>query len=204
MSYIVPSSVPRGRGTEEDKAKWHKFLSTTALIERNASSARDTSHSTRERHTREKTPLSASPCVNSDLPQDARLHPFNNPGEVNPQFLLTDDIHEAMDALIKHGVEEIEPEPLLLGHFKFLCEEGKFNTIEDVKDAYARVLGDDKLRLSKEFIYQITLNLFRSSDPFGQISRDFASKQMDMLEGERKLYRENMKQLQKTVEEDIC
>jgi hypothetical protein len=43
--------------------------------------------------------------------------------------------------------------------------------------------------------------MFRSSDPFGLIARNFAGKKMDMLEGERKLYRENMKQLQKQLKE---
>jgi hypothetical protein len=105
-----------------------------------------------------------------------------------PRFILTDDIHEAMDTLIKQGVEEVMPEQLLLGQFKFLFENGKLNSTDDAKAAYARVLGDDTLDLSHEFIYEITLNLFRNSDPFGSIARDFAGKQMDMLEGERKLY----------------
>jgi hypothetical protein len=153
--------------------------------------------STRESHARENSSLSASSSADKNAPPDPPVHPFNDTEDVDPRFELTDDLHEAMDALIEQGEKEVMPERLLNGHFKFLFEAGKLNTIEDVKAAYARVLGDDDLGISPEFIYEITLNLFRSSDPFGLIARDFAGKQMDMLEGERKLYRENMKQLQK-------
>ncbi len=45
-------------------------------------------------------------------------------------------MHEAMDALIEQGEEEIMPESLLLRHFKFLFENGKLNTTDDVKAAY--------------------------------------------------------------------
>jgi hypothetical protein len=49
----------------------------------------------------------------------------------------------------------------------------------------------------------VTLNLFKSSDPFSfrAIAQDFAIKQKVMLEGERKLYRENMKLFQKELKE---
>ncbi len=95
---------------------------------------------------------------------------------MEPQFLLTDDITEAIDALIAQGVEEVMPEQLLLGHFKFLFENGKLNNTDDVNAAYTRVLGLYDLgistdprhpTISHEFIYEITLDLLRSSDPFG-------------------------------------
>ncbi len=135
MKEIIPPSVPRGRGTEEDKAIWHKFLNGTALIEQNASSARTASSSTRESYARENAAPSASSSADNNVPPDPRLHPYNDAGNLDPRFLFTDDIHEAMDALIEQGEEEILPERLLLGHFKFLFEEGKLNTTEDVKAA---------------------------------------------------------------------
>jgi hypothetical protein len=104
------------------------------------------------------------------------LHPYNDADNLEPQFLLTDDITEAIDALIAQGVEEVMPEQLLLGHFKFLFENGKLNNTDDVNAAYTRVLGLYDLgistdprhpTISHEFIYEITLDLLRSSDPFG-------------------------------------
>ncbi len=97
-----------------------------------------------------------------------------------------------------------------MGHFQYLFENGKLNNTDDVKAAYTRVLGIDDLGISldptvptidHEFIYEMTLNLFRSSDPFGCIARDFADKQNDMLEEEKQLYRENMIPLQKQLKE---
>jgi hypothetical protein len=190
MSEIAPPSVPRRRGTPEDRDKWIKFLNGTTSIERSFSSARATSSSTLESHVRENPASSASASSGKDMSPDPRLHPYNDAGNLDPRFILTDDIHE-----------EIMPERLLLGHFKFLFENGKFNSTDDVKAAYARLLGEVTLDLSHDFIYEITLNLFRSSDPFGFIARDFAVKQMDMLEEEKQLYRENGKLLHKQLKE---
>jgi hypothetical protein len=100
----------------------------------------------------------------------------------------TADLKAAIDRL--EGVEEVMPEQLLLGHFKTLFEEVKFNTVEEAKAAYVCVFGDDDFAISPNFIYEMTLNLFKSSDPFSVIAQDFASKQKVMLEEERKLYRE--------------
>ncbi len=203
MSEIVPPSVPRGRGTLEDKDKWIKYLKGTATIEQSFSSS-TTSSSTLESLSTKNAASSASTSSGKDVPPNPRLHSYNDAENLEPRFLLTDDIHEAMDALIEQGVEEIMPEQLLLGHFKFLFENGKLNNTDDVKAAYTRVLGLDDLgispephrpTISHEFIYEITLNLFRSSDPFGYMARDFADKQMKMLDEERTLYRESMKQL---------
>jgi hypothetical protein len=96
------------------------------------------------------------------------LHPFNDAENLEHRFLLTDDIHEQMDALSAQGIEEIMPERLLMGHFQFLFDNGKLNNIDDVKAAYTRVLGIDDLGISldptvptieHEFIYEMTLNL---------------------------------------------
>jgi hypothetical protein len=86
MQEVIPPSVPRGRGAEEDKAKWNKFLNSTALIEQNSSSARNTSSSTRESHARENGSLSASSSAGKDVPPDPRLHPVNDPENVDPRF----------------------------------------------------------------------------------------------------------------------
>jgi hypothetical protein len=211
MEQIIPPSVPREKGTEEDKAIWRKFLNITALIERHASSARTTSSTTRENHVRDNDASSASASSGKDVPPNPRLHPYNDAENLEPRFFLTDDIQEAMNALLEQGVEEIMPGQLLLGHFKFLFENGKLNNPDDVKAAYTRVLGLDDLgivtpdphrpAISQEFIYEITLNLIRSSDPFGCIARDFAVKQNKMLDEQRTLYRENMKQLQNQLKE---
>jgi hypothetical protein len=80
-----------------------------------------------------------------------------------------------------------------MGHFKALFEEGKFNTIEDVKAACVRVYGSDECDISTEFVHELTLNLLKSTDPFGAVAHDFASKQQAMLKEERKLHRESMK-----------
>ena len=206
MSAIVPPSVPRGRGTPEDKDKWVKFLNCSSSIERSFSSARAISSSTLESLSTENVASSASASSGKDVAPIPRVHPYNDAENLDLRFAFTDDIHEAMDALIAQGIEEIVPERLLMGHFQFLFENGKLNNTDDVKAAYTRVLGIDDLGISldptvptidHEFIYEMTLNLFRSSDPFGSIAREFANKQMKMLDEERTLYRENMKQLQK-------
>jgi hypothetical protein len=181
---IVPPSVPRLSGTPEDKTKWIRFLNCTATIERSFSSARGVSSSALESLSIENAASSASASSGKDVPSKSWLHPYNDAENLEPRFLLTDDIHEAMDALIEQGVEEIMPEQLLLGHFKFLFENGKLNNTNDVKAAYTRVLGIDDLGISldptvptidHDFIYDMTLNLFRSSDPFGSIARDLPS-----------------------------
>jgi hypothetical protein len=118
MEQIVPPSAPRGRGTAEDKDKWIKFLRGTATIEQSFSSASAISSSTLESLSTESAASSASASAGKDVPSESWLHPYNDAENLEPQFLLTDDITEAIDALIAQGVEEVMPEQLLLGHFK--------------------------------------------------------------------------------------
>jgi hypothetical protein len=84
VSEIVPPSVPRGRGTPEDRDKWIKFLNGTASIEQSFSSARATSSSTLESHARENAASSASASSGKDVPPDPRLHPYNDAGNLDP------------------------------------------------------------------------------------------------------------------------
>jgi hypothetical protein len=195
------SSVPRGRGSDEDRARWAKFINSTPLTEHNVGSERNPS--ARESHSREGSPLRTFSSAEVDEPP-ARLQPWLDPNEVEPRFALTDDLQAAIDDLHSKGVEEVIPEQLLMGHFKALFEEGNFNTIEDVKAAYERVYGSDECDLSTEFVYELTLNLLKSTDPFGAVARDLASKQHATLEEERKLHSESMKQYQRQLGEQFA
>jgi hypothetical protein len=145
MEQIIPPSVPRGRCTAEDRDKWIKFLSGTAAIEQSFSSSSAISSSTLESLSTGNAASSASASSAKDVPSKSWVHPYNDAENLEPRFLLTDDIMEAIDALIEQGVEEVMPEQLLLGHFKFLFENGKLNNTDDVNGAYTPVLGLDDL-----------------------------------------------------------
>jgi hypothetical protein len=96
-------SVPRGRGSDEDRAQWAKFLSGTPLTEHNIGSERNPS--ARESHSREVPPHMTSSV--DETP--ARLHPWLDPNEVEPRFAITDDLQAAIDDLRSKGVEEVMP-----------------------------------------------------------------------------------------------
>jgi hypothetical protein len=196
-------SVPRDRGSAADKAQWAEFLTGAALTTQNASSARTPSPSARESHTRENSTLRASSSAKVDEPSGAKLSPWTDSNVVEPRFALTPDLRAAIDQLQLEGIEEVMPEQFFMGHFKVLFEEGKFNTIEDVKAAYVRVYGTDECALSADFVDELTLNLFKCSDPFNAIAHNFASKQNAMLEEKRNLHRENMKRYQKELKEQF-
>jgi hypothetical protein len=82
------------------------------------------------------------------------------------------------------------PESLLLGHFKALFEQGKLKTIDDVRLAYVRVLGDEECQDPEDYVYGRTLKLFQSADPFSLIALNYESKR-------RKLCRDSMAHLQR-------
>jgi hypothetical protein len=89
---------------------------------------------------------------NSPTASPSRLRDNNSPVEnvdpkgaqAVPRFALTKDIVDAIDLLSQEGgEEETMPETLLHGHFKVLHDKGELNTVEEVKAAYMRVLGND-------------------------------------------------------------
>jgi hypothetical protein len=84
-------------------------------------------------------------------------------GQADPRFVLTADIEAAID-LSQETEEETTCESLLHGHFKVLYDKGELNTVEEVKAAYMRVLGDAECNVSEDFLYDITLQLYQSAD----------------------------------------
>jgi hypothetical protein len=82
--------------------------------------------------------------------------------------------------------QEIEScESLLQEHFNVLYDKGELNTIEEVKAAYMRVLGESECNVSVDYIYDITLQLYQSADPFGTAAQNFVVAQNLMLDEKR-------------------
>jgi hypothetical protein len=97
---------------------------------------------------------SKSPVKNVDTKGD----------QADPRFALPADVEEAIELSQE---EETMSETLLHGHFKVLYEQGKLNTVEEVKAAYMRVL------VTENFLYDVTLRLYQSADPFGTAAQNF-------------------------------
>ncbi len=87
--------------------------------------------------------------------------------QADPRFVLTADIEAAIDLSQEQKRKRLVCESLLHGHFKVLYDKGELNTIEEVKAAYMRVLGDTECNVSEDFLYDITLQLYQCADPFG-------------------------------------
>ncbi len=112
--------------------------------------------------------------------------------QADPRFVLTEDIEAAIDLS-----QEIEScESLLQEHFKVLYDKGELITIEEVKAAYMRVLGESECNVSVDYIYDITLQLYQSADPFGTAAQNFVVAQKLMLDEQRTHCRESMRKLQ--------
>jgi hypothetical protein len=90
----------------------------------------------------------------------------------DPRFVLSQDILDAID-VSQETEEETMPESLLHGHFKVLYEREELNTVEQVKAAYMRVLQTEDCNVSEDFLYDITLQLYQSADPFGTAAHNF-------------------------------
>jgi hypothetical protein len=120
-----------------------------------------------------------------------------DPKEVpaDPRFVFTQDILDAID-VSQETEEETMPESLLHGHFKVLYEKGHLNTIEEVKAAYMRVLQTEDCNVSEDFLYDITLQLYQSADPFGTAAHNFTIAQKLMIDEQRTHFRESMRKLQ--------
>ncbi len=70
-------------------------------------------------------------------------------------------------------------------HLKVLYEKGELNTVEEVQVAYLRVLGESKSNVSADFLYEITLQLYQSADPFGTAAHNFTTAQKLMIDEQR-------------------
>jgi hypothetical protein len=66
--------------------------------------------------------------------------------------------------------------------FKVLYEQGKLNTVEEVKAAYYQVLGNEDCNVSEDFLYDVTLQLYQSADPFGTAAQNFVGAQKLMID----------------------
>ncbi len=121
-----------------------------------------------------------------------------DPKEVpaDPRFVLTKDIEDAIDLSQEEGEYETHPETLLHGHFKVLYDKGELNTVEEVKAAYMRVLGNDDCNVTEDFLYDLTRQLYQCADPFGTTAHNFAVAQKLMIDEQRTHYRDSMRKLQ--------
>ncbi len=59
-----------------------------------------------------------------------------------------------------------------------------------------RVLGNEDCNVTEDFLYDVTLQLYQSADPFGTAAQNFVGAQKLMIDEQRKHYRDAMLQLQ--------
>jgi hypothetical protein len=137
---------------------------------------------------------SASPSRAKDS-QSPVEHIDSKGVQADPRFVLTADIEAAID-LPQETEEETTCESIFHGHFKVLYDKGELNTVEEVKAAYMRVLGDAECNVSEDFLYDITLQLYQSADPFGTAAHNSVIAQKLMIDEQRTHFRESMRKLQ--------
>ncbi len=106
----------------------------------------------------------------------------------DPRFILTQDILDAID-VSQETEEETTCESLLQGHLKVLYDKGELNTVEKVKAAYMRVFQEENCIVSEDFLYDITLQLYQSADPFGTAAQNFVVAQKLMIDEKRTHFR---------------
>ncbi len=94
--------------------------------------------------------------------------------QAEPRFALTADMEAAID--------------LSQGHFEVLYNKGELNTVEEVKAAYMRVLGNEDCHVTEDFLYYLTLQLYQCADPFGTTTHNFAAAQKLIIDEQRTHY----------------
>jgi hypothetical protein len=112
--------------------------------------------------------------------------------------------------------EEVKPERLLLHELHSRQLRGEINSIDDVRITFETVMGANFSGIDVifetvmganfsgidvVFVYDICLRLMQSSDPIGEMARNYAIKQDKMIEEQRLLCFEDMARLHRQVKE---
>ncbi len=98
--------------------------------------------------------------------------------------------------------EEVKPERLLLHELHSRQQlRGEVNSIDDVRITFETVMGADFAGIDVVFVYDICLRFMQSSDPIGEMARNYAIKQDKMIEEQRLLCFEDMARLHRQVKE---
>ena len=77
--------------------------------------------------------------------------------------------------------EEVKPERLLLHELHARQLRGELNSIDDVRITFETVMGADFNVIDVVFVYDVCLRLMQSSDPIGEMARNYAIKQDKMI-----------------------
>jgi hypothetical protein len=97
--------------------------------------------------------------------------------------------------------EEVKPERLLLHELHSRQLRGELNSIDDVRITFETVMGANFSGIDVVFVYDICLRLMQSSDPIGEMARNYAIKQDKMIEEQRLLCFEDIARLHRQVKE---
>ncbi len=97
--------------------------------------------------------------------------------------------------------EEVKPERLLLQELHARQLRGELNSIDDVRITFETVMGADFDGIDVLFVYDVCLRLMQSSDPIGEMAKNYAIKQDKMIEEKRLICFEDMARLHRQVKE---
>jgi hypothetical protein len=97
--------------------------------------------------------------------------------------------------------EEVRPESLLLHELHSRQLRGELNSIDDVRITFESVMEPDFSGIDVVFVYDVCLRLMQSSDPIGEMAKNYAIKQDKMIEEQRLLCFEDMARLHRQVKE---
>jgi hypothetical protein len=78
---------------------------------------------------------------------------------------------------------------------------GELNSIDDVRITFETVMGANFSGIDVVFVYNICLRLMQSSDPIGEMVKNYAIKQDKMIEEQRLLCFEDMARLHRQIKE---
>jgi hypothetical protein len=112
---------------------------------------------------REIPPASPREIVEDEVMQvDSQGNSLSIPSHLAEQI---DDIQE----------EEVKPERLLLHELHSRHLRGELNSIDDVRITFETVMGVDFNGIDVVFVYDVCLRLMQSSDPIGEMAKNYAS-----------------------------
>ena len=138
---------------------------------------------------REKPPASPREIVEDEVMQvDTQGNSLTIPQHLAERI---DEIQE----------EEVRPESLLLHELHSRQLRGELNSIDDVRITFETVMGADFDGIDVLFVYDVCLRLMQSSDPIGEMAKNYAIKQDKMIEEQRLLCFEDVTRLHRQIKE---
>ena len=122
---------------------------------------------------REKPPASPRENVEDKVMQVAEDEVMQVDSQGN-SLSLPPHIAAQIDAIQE---EEVDPESLLLPEMYSRYVRGELNSIDDVRITFEAVMGADFSGIDVVFVYDVCLRLMQSSDPIGEMAKNYAIKQ---------------------------